>query len=427
MIIKILSSAASFAGVTYNTSKMDKNKGELMVVRNFGALQGLMNLRPEDYINYLKMVSATNKAVTKPQFHATISTQGRSHSKQELTEIAEQWLDKMGYAKQPYLIVYHKDTDNNHIHIVSSRIDKQGKKINSGFEKNRAIQQLNTVVGVDPILNTKADIDKTLGYSYTTKAQFMMILERQGYKIAEKDGILKVIKFGKAQGQITLNRVLEGIEKSPDSERAVQIKAILYKYASQHNRETLIEYLKAKHGIALLFHAKGNQSAYGYSVVDYTQKNVFKGGEILPLKELEALINHAPVEQSAIAPERRYHQSSSDPGRRNYYKAMLKVAANNYPDIRQGLHHVGINIYEHDNRFYLIDNKDRAFIPLDQLLESAEYHRTLEAFDASGELTSEIASVSTFVPPPIIAESIDDKAINGRNRRRKKHPRTNSR
>ncbi|SEM75812.1 Relaxase/Mobilisation nuclease domain-containing protein [Mucilaginibacter gossypiicola] len=427
MIVKILSSAASFPGVDYNTSKMDRNKGELMAVRNFGALQGLTNLRPEDYINYLKMVSATNKAVSKPQFHVTISTEGRLHNKHELTGIAEQWLDKMGYAAQPYLIVFHKDTDNNHIHLVSTRIDKNGKKINSGFEKNRAIQQLNEVVGIAPVLNAKSDIENALNYSYSTKAQFMMILEAQGYKFSENEGLLNIIKYGKVQAQVNTQQVLAHMGTEPDKKRTAQLKAILYKYTPQHDLSSLTQYLKSKHGLILLLHAKGDQPPYGYSVIDHAGKNVFKGSEILALKNLLSMISNPPVDQRVLAEPVKYQLADDDPGRRTYYKAMLKVATNNYPDIRQGLHQVGIDIYERDNRYFLINHKDGAFIPLDQLLEPADYHRTLEAFDASGELESELSPEHLFIPPPIIAESIDDEAINGRNRRRKKHPRTNSR
>lgn len=398
-----------------------------MVVRNFGALQGLMNLRPEDYINYLKMVSATNKAVAKPQFHVAISTEGRNHDKQQLIEIAEQWLNKMGYSKQPYLVVFHKDTDNNHVHIVTTRIDKEGKKINSGFEKNRAIQQLNSILDINPSQNAKADIEKALSYSYSTRAQFKMILEAQGYKITESDGVLDIIKYGKVQAELTAQQVSAKYTSEPDPKRLAQLKALLYKYAPQYDNPSLLEYLKEKHGLILIFHSKDNQSPYGYSVIDHALKNVFKGGEIMPLKDLSSLIGQNPAQSNDPVNPDRYYQSNHDPGRRAYYKTILKVAINNYPDIRQGLHHVDIDIYERDNRYYLINHKDRAFIPLDQLLEKAEYHRALEAFNASGELQSEIASDHLFIPPPIIAESIDDEAINGRNRRRKKHPRTNSR
>ena len=89
MIIKIIpatKNSASFPAVGYNTGKLDKNKGELMKVSGFGPLEGLQHWRPEDYRNYLKAVSATNKAVKLPQFHAVISADGKSHDKQETRE-----------------------------------------------------------------------------------------------------------------------------------------------------------------------------------------------------------------------------------------------------------------------------------------------------------------------------------------------------
>jgi hypothetical protein len=426
MIVKILSSSASFDGVNYNTDKIDNGKGELMLVKNFGALQGLINLRPEDYKNYLKMVSATNKAVKKPQFHVAISAEGRTHDKHQLTEIAEKWLKSMGYGEQPYLIVFHKDTANSHIHIVTTRINKQGKKIDHNFEKVRAVHQLNKILGLDEKHNAGQDITKALAYSFTTKAQFMMILECQGYKLAEKDGKLNVIKFGKVQGDISLNTITEKLQKSVGDEgRKRQLTALLHKYASQYDTAGLAEYLKQKHGIVLLFHAKDGKQPYGYSIIDHAGKAVYKGGEIMPLAKLFEL--NAGAEFKTHKAATPYREPIFEPFRRDYYRAMLKAAMENYPDIRQGLQQTGLYIFLRDDRYYLVDKADKAFIPLDQLLDATEYGRVMQAFAASGEVSAEIGRQHIYIPAPVTAPSIDDEAINGRNRRRKKHPRTNSR
>lgn len=419
MIVKILSSFASFDGVSYNTDKMEKGKGELMTVKNFGALQGLMNLRPEDYKNYLKMVSATNKAVKKPQFHAAISAEGRSYDKYQLTQIAEQWLEKMGYGKQPYLIVFHKDTANNHIHIVTTRINRQGKKIDSAFENIRALHNLNLVLGIDEKHSAKQDIEKALAYSFTTKAQFMMILESQGYKLTERDGNLNVIKFGKVQDEISLTAITEKLQKSTANEvRIRQIKALFYKYAPQYNTAGLTDYLKQKHGIVLLFHAKDGKPAYGYTIIDHSGKAVYKGGEVMPLAALFELNAGGTGTKKEVKTE-PYREPVFEPFRRDYYRAMLKAAIENYPDIRQGLQQTGFYIFLREDRYYLVDKADKAFMPLDQLLDEREYSEVMQAFAASGEVSAEIYKQHIYIPAPIIAASIDDEAINGRNRRRK--------
>ncbi|HVX00197.1 MAG TPA: relaxase/mobilization nuclease domain-containing protein, partial [Candidatus Babeliaceae bacterium] len=144
MIAHILEKPSrTFAGVKYNTDKVNRNTGELMLIANFGAMHALSNPRPQDLVNYLLMVSAQNKVIKNTQFHAVISANGRNYNKQELTKAAVMWLKEMKYGDQPYLIVFHKDTENNHVHIVSSRVGKDGKQIDRDYEQVRAVRNIN--------------------------------------------------------------------------------------------------------------------------------------------------------------------------------------------------------------------------------------------------------------------------------------------
>ncbi|RYE55073.1 MAG: hypothetical protein EOP48_10980 [Sphingobacteriales bacterium] len=287
MIVKILSSSAKFSGVVYNTNKIDRNKGELMQVTNFGALQSLSRLRPQDYINYLQMVAAQNTRIKKPQFHAVISAKGRAYSSKELTEVAAAWLDKMGYGQQPYLIVYHKDTDNNHVHLVSVRVDKQGKKINSAYEKLRAIGNLKEVLGTD----------KALAYKFSTRAQFFMVMESLGLPSKEAD-------------ENAINERISNYQRPV--ERITELREL---FRQVKHRPDFKEHLSVSYQVELMFHAAQGKQPYGYSIIDHGQKVVLKGSEVLPLKELlsahtESII--ASPEQTRMVYEESDYTVASD-------------------------------------------------------------------------------------------------------------------
>ena len=129
MIIKILpSSGNDFHGVQYNDKKVENGKGELMLMKNFPSFINEESSK-EQVRDYFKSIS-NNKRVKNPQFHTVISTKFQEHSKEELTKVAENFMNDLGYGEQPFIAVFHKDTVNNHIHIVSTRVSKEtGKKI----------------------------------------------------------------------------------------------------------------------------------------------------------------------------------------------------------------------------------------------------------------------------------------------------------
>ena len=53
----------------------------------------------------------------------------------QLAYIAIEYMRKLGYGDQPYLVYKHTDIDRHHIHIVGSRVDENGKPLNDKFEQ----------------------------------------------------------------------------------------------------------------------------------------------------------------------------------------------------------------------------------------------------------------------------------------------------
>ena len=185
MIVKILGSASSeFHGVQYNDKKVEKGTGELMQMKNFPSFIN-ENSSQQEVRDYFKSVSK-NEKVKKPQFHAVISTKFREHSKEELAKIAEDFMQEMKYGNQPFIVVFHNDTENNHVHIVSTRVDKKsGKKINDSYEKLKAQKALSNVLEKRFGIDNEKRIDELLQYKFGSLKQLETLLTRNGYKLNE--------------------------------------------------------------------------------------------------------------------------------------------------------------------------------------------------------------------------------------------------
>ena len=311
MIITILPSSVNFHAVAYNEMKVEKGVATLLEAQN------ILGLRPEAYTSeklrqYFLDYSAQNTHIQNAQFHVAVSCKGTEYTYQQLLDIAHRYLKEMGYAEegQPLLVYAHHDTDNNHIHIVTSRVAPDGHKIDHNHEKRRSraatqkIMEEYTGQRQEPEVN---DIAKdALTYRYTSKAQFCAIMESLGYACKDDDEkpIVHLYRNSEELGTIQVQLIMQHAlkENKPDDKRRRQLRAILQKYRNlSAYKEELAAYMKKKFGISLVFVGKAD-TPYGYIVVDHKNKTVFKGGEFLSIKELlqfeDAATRFAKIEQT---------------------------------------------------------------------------------------------------------------------------------
>jgi len=180
---------------------------------------------------------------------------------------------------------------------VSTRVGKDGKKISDRYEKLRAYRVLNQVMGEDEKRTLENHLQKALSYNFSTRAQFMMLLEVQGYALNLKDNGYSISKYGRHLDSVAVSKVDNRIaSRQKDSVRVAQIRAFIEKYRPLHDpsvvhtdtgyRSTLAEFLHGKFGIQIIFHGKDGKPPYGYTLIDHAKAAVYKGGEIMPLKEL---------------------------------------------------------------------------------------------------------------------------------------------
>lgn len=56
----------------------------------------------------------------------------------ELEQLAREYLDRLGYGEQPYLVFKHEDISRHHLHIVSVNVDENGRRLNRDFIHRRS-------------------------------------------------------------------------------------------------------------------------------------------------------------------------------------------------------------------------------------------------------------------------------------------------
>lgn len=290
MIAKILASASSdFNGINYNEKKNENGRSELLTACNFDGLSE--SATKEEYKAYLKSYANKNGRIKNPQFHATLSCKGNEYNMEQMKDFALQWIEQMGYGKQPFLIYAHNDTNNNHVHIVSVRVDANGKKISDHFEKIRSQQALNKIMGIELDKKVKEQYDNFSSYNFTTEKQFELLMEQAGWIVTRNGDNINMIKGGEVQMTVKASEIQSKIEnnreKGTDKDRKKQIAAILYKYKVGLNHEELKNLMHQRFGVDMVFHTgKEHTTPYGYTVIDHTSRTVYKGSEILPLTKI---------------------------------------------------------------------------------------------------------------------------------------------
>jgi len=77
--------------------------------------------------------------IEKPVHHVSLSAaRGERLSVEQWNEIAEKYVQRMGFERSPYIVIRHIDTEHDHVHIVTSRVDAHGNIVSDFRSKARA-------------------------------------------------------------------------------------------------------------------------------------------------------------------------------------------------------------------------------------------------------------------------------------------------
>ena len=291
MIAKILPKSSSFNAILYNETKVSEGVAELLEMNGLGVLEAMGGDRTAEATRRFFMeYSRSNDRIKYPQFHAVLSCKGESVDKTTLLAMAKDYMAEMGYdlSKTPYMVYFHRDTDNNHVHVITSRVGADGRKVDDSNERIRSQKAIAKAEGVDMGEKAKADIRDALSFKFETKGQFMAVMESMGYECYEQEENLNVKKGGTVLAHIPMADVLAAVRKKipENAKRTRQLQQIFRKYHNlSTDKDEFTRAMREQFGISLVFVGK-KDSPYGYMAIDNRFKTVYKGSDIMKLKDL---------------------------------------------------------------------------------------------------------------------------------------------
>ena len=138
MIAKISSSENLAGALGYNFKKVVSGDASVLLAEGLYANPG-GGYTMEEVLSDMQAAIPKKCRTKNVVFHCSLNPHpDEKLSDEQLTQIAQEYMQTLGYGEQPYIVFKHNDIAREHIHIVSLRINSAGEKINDKFENRRS-------------------------------------------------------------------------------------------------------------------------------------------------------------------------------------------------------------------------------------------------------------------------------------------------
>ena len=153
MVAKINYGSSLYGALAYNGEKVNEGVAKILETNKvFYPADGTHDISAcmQDFMAYMPSHVLTKK----PVIHISLNPHpDDSLTDEQFSDIAREYLEKMGYSNQPFVVYKHEDIDRHHLHIVTLAVDERGKKINDGnnfYTSTRILKELEQKYGLIP-------------------------------------------------------------------------------------------------------------------------------------------------------------------------------------------------------------------------------------------------------------------------------------
>ena len=154
-----------YGAIAYNGEKINEAQGRLLTtnrIYNDGSGTVDIGKAMEGFLTFLP----PQMKIEKPVVHISLNPHPEDVLTDiELQNIAREYLEKLGFGNQPYLVFKHEDIDRHHLHIVTVNVDENGKRLNRDFlyrRSDRIRRELEQKYGLHPAERKNQRLDNPL-------------------------------------------------------------------------------------------------------------------------------------------------------------------------------------------------------------------------------------------------------------------------
>lgn len=325
MIVEIHQSSPTMAGtLRYNEDKVRSGVASVLCTANIGSddldvVNMVFEQREREAIRELEHVS----------FQMSVNpSESDGIDESHIPAFVEELMEGLGYGDQPWVVFRHNDIERVHYHVVSIRVDEDGRKIRDYYEKrqcDRIVQALESKYGYikgrgeepserersalpvfsegsgDVVRSIEDCVRDSLSYLFTTERQFAEILRCHGVRVQEGLGTRDLSVHLSFQGldregrpctgsisdaqlsfdvRDTLDRRLEECRMTdPTQNRSELRQALSEALRSSGDIPSLQTALRGKH-IDLVIYTDREGKPRGTTLIDHRSRCAFKGSEI---------------------------------------------------------------------------------------------------------------------------------------------------
>lgn len=141
MIAKISHGGSLYGVLAYNQIKVDELHADVLfgnrIIEPPGDNPYTIEHISRSFGDYL----AANRKTEKPILHISLNPDPKDCvTEEQFIKLAEQYMQRMGFGDQPYIVYRHNDIGREHLHIVSVRVDETGRAISDSYEHERSMK-----------------------------------------------------------------------------------------------------------------------------------------------------------------------------------------------------------------------------------------------------------------------------------------------